>query len=200
MKTLTTNQDGLPIDENGNVVNLQELAKTVQTDKKRKKPVEKQIQQVEHVEKKETIKAPERFTKYEVGENCTFTVKFAITSYENRILIVNDNGDLDLIGNVEKHWVKFKMWNYIQELEWKNESTEYDSAKRIHMLNADKLNEFKIRNLLVSWSFGELEDKLKLFHVNEFLVDESLKTFYSLQPNIVRHIIDEMNNVLEFNG
>ena len=192
----------LVMDENGKVVDPEsgEEVVTKETIKKNNKEVnsvkEKQEKVVEN--KVNSPEKPKVRTIYEAGQDTVFYVKFGIVPIDGRIIVIKED-DVDFEKNAESHWVKFKMWTYEQELEWKNESTEYDSTKRVHTLNADKLNEIKIRNLILKWSFGEKQDSLKLFHVNDLLTDESLKVFYSLYPSVVRYIVEGMNDVLEFN-
>ena len=165
-----------------------------------KAPVLKDLpKKKEEIENKvDSPEKPRVYTPYEVRPDSVFYIKFGVVPRDGRMLVIPED-DVDFEKDAEKHWVKFKMWSYEQELEWKNDATEYDNSKRVHTLNADKLNEIKIRNLLLDWSFGEKEDSLKLFHINEILTDESLKVFNRLFPTIVRYIVERMNEVLEFN-
>jgi len=150
--------------------------------------------------KKESKKsAKKNLSKYEVGPDSSFMVEFGILAKDDRYVIM-DKDEVKMTKGAESHWAKFKMWTYEQELDWKNEATEFDSTKRVHMLNTDKLNEIKLRNLILNWSFSEADNSLKMLHVNGVLADESLKVFYSIYPSIARHIVDGMNDVLEFNG
>jgi hypothetical protein len=192
----------LLMDENGKVVDPESgkevITKKVEVSDSNKvdEVVKEKEEEIEN--KVDSPEKPKVYTIYEVGPESIFYVKFGIMPIDGRMIVIKED-DIDFEKNAESHWVKFKMWSYEQELEWKNESTEYDSVKRVHTLNADKLNEIKIRNLILKWSFGEKQDSLKLFHVNGLLTDESLKTFYSLYPAIVRYIVERMNDILEFN-
>lgn len=205
MKTVTFNQDGKSVDEDGNVVDLpQQIVEQLKIKEEAKKsqhappPEKEQQKETPKKEKKDEFIKPKVYTKYEVKPETYFYVKFGIVSQEDRWVVI-DEEDVSVTKKAESHWVKFKMWNYAQELDWKNQATEFDNSKRMHTLNTDKLNELKIRNLLVDWSFAEDEDSLKMLHVNDLLCDESFKVFYSLYPGIIRHIVSKMNDVLEFN-
>ena len=195
MKALTMDGDGKIIDpDTGEEVNRENIQDVVENANNKQ-----QNDKLLTDDKVNTPEKPKIYTKYEVTPDSVFYVKFGIVPKDGRILVIPED-EVDFEKNAEAHWVKFKMWNYEQELEWKNKSTEYDATKRIHALNTDKLNEIKLRNLLVSWSFGEKEDSLKLFHIGSLLTDESLKVFYSLYPVVVRYIVESMNDVLEFNN
>jgi hypothetical protein len=62
------------------------------------------------------------------------------------------------------------------------------------------MNRLKIQRLLMSWTFDRDNPRLKIFHAGGVMTDESWQVFTKLQPNIISHIIDEMNKVYEFNG
>jgi len=99
------------------------------------------------------------------------------------------------------HWVEFKMWTYKQEIDLKRKCMQFDETTRMNFINNDLLNRLKIQTLLNAWSLdAKFGPRLKLVHVNGVLVDESYDMFTRLFPNVVRFILDEMNNVLEYNG
>lgn len=156
---------------------------------------------------KETVSAPkgeqpssipQKLTRYEVSKDSTFTIRFGILDKGDRWVPINHSAVADNPLSMEV-WVKFRMWNYDEELTWKNQCNEFNAEHKVQILNIDKFNEIKIKNLLVDWSFGELEDRLKMLHVDGKLSDESYKIFKGLYPAIVNTIIDMMNNVLESN-
>lgn len=137
--------------------------------------------------------------KYEVKPNDTFRVEFHLMQKDSRWVIV-DSSDARKQKGVEKHWVEFSMWTFGDEVELRKRATTFDAMKRMHLIDHDFLNRLKVQKLLKDWSFSEGSDRLKLFHSNGVLVDESYEAFSKLHPNIARHIIEAMNNVLEFNG
>jgi hypothetical protein len=91
------------------------------------------------------------------------------------------------------------MWNYKEELRLKHECTEYHSTSRSQIINTEKLNEKKIKRLMLDWSFGEYDDRLKLLHCDGILSDESYIMFTNMYPSIANTIVDLMNSVLESN-
>ena len=138
-------------------------------------------------------------TKYEVKKDTTFTIDFGLIEKDGRIVVVNVPSQLD--NNIaESHWVKFRMWTYPEELKWKNDCMEFNAGARSFILNHDKFNEMKIRNLLLDWSFAVKADKHKLLHVSGYLSDESYEMFKGVFPNVINIIINLMNEVLENNG
>jgi hypothetical protein len=92
------------------------------------------------------------------------------------------------------------MWTYDEMADMKKMATSYDGLKRVHMIDNDSLNRFKVQRLMVSWTFDRDNPRLRLQHVNGVMTDESWRAFASLQPNISTCIIEEMNKVFEFNG
>ena len=75
----------------------------------------------------------------------------------------------------------------------------WEEFKEVIRQNIEKLNERKIRRLLLDWSFGEYDDRLKLLHCDGMLSDESYSVFMGLYPSIAGTIVDMMNLVLESN-
>lgn len=181
----------MAIDENGNIINSQTGQIVVKAQKVEEKPLEQDSNQ------KTPVPPPRTYTKYEVKPESHFIVKFGIMEQDGRIIVTDEDM---LESRIEKHWVKFRMWTYAEELDIKSKATEFDSTKKVHLLNNDKLNEIKIRTLIQDWSFSQSDASLKLLHINNYLSDEGLKIVYSLYPTIIRYIINRMNEVLEFNG
>jgi len=134
--------------------------------------------------------------KYEITENEDFTIKIPVWREDesSRWVIV------DAKNAQETHEVVFRMWSYEEEIELRKQATNYDPIKRIHLIDHDMLNRLKIQRLMKSWSFEKDNPRLKLLHVNGVMVDESFKNVMRLHPNILRFLIERMNNVLEYNG
>ena len=133
--------------------------------------------------------------KYEVTREDTFTVDVHLIQHENRWLLASGPAK-----TVESHQVVFRMWAYDEMVEMRKMATAFDMVRRIHQTDNDVLNRLKIQKLLVSWTFDRDNPRLKLFHVNGVLTDESWQVFVKLQTNIIQHIFDEMNAVYEGNA
>jgi len=133
--------------------------------------------------------------KYEITPETTFKIQVHLREKDGRWLLMTGPGK-----GIETHEVVFRMWTYDEMVEMKKMATTYDATKRIHMIDNDALNRFKVQRLMVSWTFDRDNPRLKLHHVNGVLTDESWKAFASLQPNISTYILDEMNRVYELNG
>ena len=134
-------------------------------------------------------------SKYEVTPETTFKVPLFLREKDGRWVLMTGAGK-----NIESHEVVFRMWTYDEMIGMRKMATSYDGIKRIHMIDNDALNRFKIQRLMVSWTFERDNPRLRLQHVNGILTDESWGAFQSLQPNIATSIIEEMNKVYEFNG
>lgn len=137
-------------------------------------------------------------TKYEVTKDTTFIVEFCLIERDGRFLVVKKEA-VDTMTEAEPCWVKFRMWNYNEELTWKSQCMDFNHEIKAQFINNDKLNEKKIKELLLDWSFGEGNDRLKLLHTNGILSDESYNIFRGLFPNIASAIVNLMNDVLEGN-
>ena len=140
---------------------------------------------------------PHIYKKYEIKPDTYFYVKFGIRFEKDEIdqnvdrLIVTYYNKID--EGIENYWLKFRMWNYAEEQEWKKKCTERNEHDD-YMINQIKLFEAKVRNLLLDWSFDE-----KLIHVNGYLSDESYADFNRLHPNIIKYVSQQLNAVLENN-
>jgi hypothetical protein len=135
--------------------------------------------------------------KYEITDNDVFKIEFGVKQVDKRWVVVDKT---EKPMDSENHWVEFRMWNFEEEIELRKQSTIYDPLKRMHFVDNDKLNRLKIQKLLKAWSFEKGNERLKLFHVNGVLVDESYGYFMKLYPTILRFILEKMNDVLEYNG
>ena len=133
--------------------------------------------------------------KYEISPDHTFEIDINLTQNKGRWVLVDRAGK-----DVDSHKIVFRMWNYDEMLDLKKRATSYDTQKRLHMIDNDVLNRLKIQMLMVSWTFDRENPRLKIFHVQGILTDESWQVFSKLQPNIISHSIDEMNRVYEYNG
>jgi len=133
--------------------------------------------------------------KFEITDDENFTVKIPVKTTEKRWVVIENEKQAD-----ETHEVVFRMWSYEEEIQLRKEATTYDAMKRMHFVDNDKLNRLKLQTLLKSWSFEKDNPRLKILHVNGTMVDEVWKMVMKLHPNILRYIIDRMNNVLEYNG
>jgi hypothetical protein len=133
--------------------------------------------------------------KYEITKETTFTVMIHAKEKDGRWIIMNGPGK-----GIESNSIIFRMWTYDEMIEMRKMATNYDSQKRVHMIDNDALNRLKIQRLMVSWTFDTDNPRLRIQHVNGVMTDEGWKAFASLQPNISSYIIDEINKVYEFNG
>lgn len=151
-----------------------------------------------NIKKEDVKKSNVKKTKYEVTKDTTFTVSFGLVKVEDRYIIIQ-NDMVSYTSDSEPVWVKFRMWTYLEELKWKNDCLDYDARNKTQFLNINKLNEMKIKNLILDWSFSEIDDKFKLLHTDGKLSDESYSVFCGLLPNIANAIVNAMNDVLENN-
>jgi hypothetical protein len=133
--------------------------------------------------------------KYEITLDTTFTIMIHMKEKDGRWIIMNGPGK-----GIETNSVVFRMWTYDEMVEMRKMATSYDAQKRVHMIDNDALNRFKIQRLMVSWTFDRDNFRLRIQHVHGVMTDEGWMAFVSLQPNISSFIIDEMNKVYEFNG
>lgn len=138
-------------------------------------------------------------TKYEVNPQSYFVIKFGLVQKEDGRFVPIREDAIAGIPEAEAHWVKFRMWTYTEELNWKDKCTEYDAKARAQVINTAKLNEMKIKQLMLDWSFGEYNDSLRLLHCDGKLSDESYNVFKGMYPSIANTIVDMMNLVLESN-
>ena len=139
-------------------------------------------------------------SKYEITPQSHFVIRFGLVQKkgDGRFVPIREDA-IEGIPEAEPHWVKFRMWNYLEELNWKDKCTEYDVKSKSQTINVTKLNEMKIKNLMLDWSFGEYAERLKLLHCDGKLSDESYNMFQGLYPSIANTIVDLMNLVLESN-
>ena len=140
-----------------------------------------------------------RKTKYEITKDSYFVVRFGLLQQDDGRFVPIKDDMVDTYPESERHWVKFRMWTYREELSWKAECLEYNTATKSQFLNIDRLNERKVKCLMLDWSFGEYEDSLKLLHCDGRLSDESYSKFMGMYPSIATTIVDMMNAVLENN-
>ena len=140
-------------------------------------------------------------SKYEVDKDSNFKIEFGVMFDDTQVVIIPKEKfeDVDKIGSniYEKHWVTFRMWNFLESVTWRQECMEFLQHYKIFNLNVNKFNELKVRRLLLDWSFKDYGDNHKLFHINEQLTDESMNLFFKdFNPIIIQHVVGEMNRNL----
>lgn len=140
-----------------------------------------------------------KLTKYEVTPKSSFVISFGLLQQQDGRFIPIQAQKVVQYAYAELHWVKFRMWRYNEELQWKKQCLQFNNSIKCHVMNNDKLNEKKIKNLMLDWSFGQHQDRLKMLHCDGVLSDESYKIFMGLYPSIANTIVTLMNNVLENN-
>jgi len=113
----------------------------------------------------------------------------------NRWVITQQSGK-----GVETHKVTFRMWTYDEIVNLRKAATTFDAVRRMHLVDTDLLDRLKVQKLMRSWTFDRDNPRLKIHRVNETLTDESWESFKKLHPNIIRYILEKMNEILEYNG
>ena len=156
------------------------------------KETSKQAEGSQQIRVDEKLMRPGR---YEITKDTTFTIPIHAREKEGRWVLMTGPGK-----GIDTNAVIFRMWNYNEEIEIRKLATSYDAGKRVHMIDNDALNRFKVQRLMVSWTFDKDNPRLRIQHSNRVLTDESWAAFTQLQPNFISFILDEMNKVLEFNG
>jgi hypothetical protein len=131
---------------------------------------------------------------YEITDNEEFKIELHMRQKDGRWVTCEEK-----LGE-KTHQVVFRMWSYEEEIELRKRATQYDSVKHWHFIDHDILNRLKIQRLMKSWSLEQDNARLKLLHVNGVMADESFNAVMKLHPNILRKIIEGMNEVLELNG
>ena len=138
-------------------------------------------------------------TKYQVTKDSVFVIKFGIDFYDQRLIVINEY-QVDDYPESQSHWVKFRMWTYKQQINWKDECMRFNNESRSFIIDNNKLNQLKVRRLIKDWSFAEHSDKFKLLHTNGVLSDQSYQIFKGFYPNVINAIIERMNRILQYNG
>lgn len=135
--------------------------------------------------------------KYEVTRSSTFTVDVPLRRRSENdgwwVVVKPEHAEVT-------EQVVFRMWSYDEMVEMRKLATKYDTVRRVHMIDHDVLNRLKVQRFMVSWTFGEDNPRLQLQHQNGVLTDESWAAVKRLQTNILKHLVDEMNDKYEFGG
>ncbi len=94
----------------------------------------------------------------------------------------------------------FRMWTYDEMVEMRKMATTYDQVRRVHMIDHDMLNRLKLQRFMIAWTFAKDNPRLAVQHVNGVLTDESWTAVKRLQTNILRFLMEGMNEHYEFGG
>jgi len=98
---------------------------------------------------------------------------------------------------VKREWMEWKYWTYSLRRKIEREAQVMDPVTRDITYDPDKLNEGKIKYLLLDWSFVDEEGKkISLERKDDKLTDESLKKVLSLDPSVLLVFIAELNKLL----
>jgi hypothetical protein len=157
-----------------------------------KEKVVKAKSEVSGVRVDEALMAP---GKYEITSEHTFEVKIYLRTEGNRWVVVSGPGK-----GVDEEKVVFRMWSYDEIVSMRKAATSFDAVRRLHLVDTDLLDRLKVQKLMQSWTLDKDNPRLKVHRVNDVLTDESWSRFTKLHPNIIRRILDGMNEILEYNG
>jgi len=133
--------------------------------------------------------------KWQLQDNETFRIRFNLNEVEKKRITLRLDETKN--SNTVEHWVEFKMWDYNTMIAMRKLATKYHKESGSFYVDHDHFNDLKIKNLLVDWSFGQVDAQMKLQHHNNVLTDDSFKMFRSLYPWIVSAIVNKMNIILE---
>jgi hypothetical protein len=133
--------------------------------------------------------------RYEITPESKFTIDIYLKEMSGRWVLSNKT---DPKAQLEK--VVFRIWTYDEMVELKKRSSVYDQSTRSTSVNPDLLNRLKVQLLMVSWTFGESNHRLKIHHTNGIMTDESWAALTKISPTIISYILDMMNIVLENGG
>lgn len=132
---------------------------------------------------------------YEVTKDHTFEIPVHLKLHDKRWVVMAGPGK-----DVITQKVEMRLWSYDEMVDLRKKATSYDQIKRIHMVDQDLLNRLKIQKLMISWTFGDTNPRLKIHRQQDSLTDESWLNVKKLQTNILQYIINTMNEVYELNG
>jgi hypothetical protein len=159
--------------------------------------VQKKVTKKKPVSKPSAPRVDEKLMEpgdYEVTPEHTFDVDVFLAQKDNRWVVVPKGK-----GAIAQKIV-LRVWTYDEMVDLRKQATNFDAVRRMHMVDTDALDRLKIQKLLQSWTFGDDNPRLKIHRVNGVMTDESWANFKKLQANIIRYILERMNEVLEYNG
>jgi len=129
---------------------------------------------------------------YEVTRSSTFAVKIPMKVNADKWWVLVDEEYAEVVEEAV-----FRMWTYDEMVDMRKMSTVFDQLRRVHMIDHDILNRLKIQRLMTAWSFAKGNPRLAIHHANGVLTDESWDAVRRMQTNIVRFLIEQMNERLE---
>jgi len=132
---------------------------------------------------------------YEVTSDTVFSITVFLKRHVNRWQVVAGAGK-----DVREETIIMRMWKYDEMVDLRKRATGYDSSKRMHIVDHDALNRLKAQKLFIEWTFQERNKRIVLHRHQGVMTDESWKIFSRLQPNIIKYIFDQMNEIYEHNG
>ena len=130
---------------------------------------------------------------YEVTRESTFTIRLPLKRNKDKWWVLVNEKDAETIEEVV-----FRMWTYDEMVELRKLATKYDTIRRVHMIDHDLLNRLKVQRYMLSWTFETKNQRLEIQHVNGVMSDESWDKVRRLQPNLLKYIMEQMNERYEF--
>jgi len=98
---------------------------------------------------------------------------------------------------VKKEWMEWKYWDYKTRITLERLATTENPITKETEIDPDKLNELKIKYLLLDWSFtDENGNKITLKRDKEGLVDESVQLVMSMESSVLMAFLAELNRKL----
>ena len=133
--------------------------------------------------------------EYEITRNSTFTIKLPLKKNEDKWWVLVTESESETVEEVT-----FRMWTYDEMVELRKLATKYDPIRRVHMIDHDVLNRLKMQRYMLTWTFEKKNQRMELHHVGGVLSDETWAKVTRLQTNLLKYIIEQMNERYEFGG
>lgn len=133
--------------------------------------------------------------EYEVTRDSTFDIVMPLKKNEAGWWVMVSEKESETIETVT-----LRMWTYDEMVELRKLATKYDPIRRVHMIDHDVLNRLKIQRYMLRWTFDGKNMRLELQHNSGVLTDEAWAKVKRLQTNLLKHIMEQMNERYEFGG
>lgn len=127
-------------------------------------------------------------TSTEKGKN-RFPIRVLLSIHNRTLIPVARKSEADYIGTITCEYP-----TYEEELTTKKENTTYDEFHSLHLVDHEKIAEWRLRKCIVSWDLHKKIPGLtqRLFRVEGKLSDDSFEAVLKLPPLVRKQIIQKL--------
>lgn len=126
-----------------------------------------------------------------------FVVNFGIYVSPDDYMIVRKIEEFDSLSGVEKHWMKIRLWSYLERSQIRKKCIEWSPQRNTRDFDEDRYNMYRVQKCLVDWSLSVDNERIKVLTVNGVMSDQTWNSIMKIRLPILNFVFNEIERLVE---